>query len=111
MGESKGTNFVWLSLLSGNQTRDAMNQDAGLTRPGSGQHQHRPIDVVGRLLLLRIELRKRDSHGDGALECQSALCERKAKKATGNELWIEVQMWKTVAVTQWHSSTRLCRFR
>src|SRR5689334_16928209 len=62
MGKRKGPNLTRLSMLTGYQSRYAMYQDAGFAGSRSSQHQHRPMNVVGGLLLPRVELRIRDSH-------------------------------------------------
>ena len=54
-----------------------MHQNARLSSSRAGKHQHRTRDVVSRLLLLRVQLRIRDSHK--ARFRSELLCERKAK--------------------------------
>ena len=57
-----------------------MDENAGLSRAGAGEHQHRTIHMVGGFFLLRVELRIRNAHV--AYKCALSLCERKANFAS-----------------------------
>ena len=58
VGEGDGEDFGRARAAEREDVRDARGEHAGLAGSGAGKHQHRPVERLDRLALLRVQPRK-----------------------------------------------------